>query len=130
MDSRKKILKDTGCLLLGEVAGAALMVVVFAAFSAFSLAVIVSSLIGCVVITANYFAMAVGLSIAADRAEAGDVKKAQQMAQLSSTVRLVVMGVILLTAIKLGANVIALLLPLLFMRPVLMVLDFFRKKVD
>lgn len=130
MDSRKTILKDTALLLLGELVGSALMAGVFSAFHAFSMTVVFSALLGCLVITTNYFAMAVVLSLAADRAEAGDLKKAQQMVQLSSTVRLVCMGVILLAAIKLGANVVALLLPLLFMRPVLMLLEFFRKKVD
>ena len=130
MDSRKRILKDTALLLLGELVGSALLAGVFAAFGGFSLTVLISALVGSLVITINYFAMAVGLSLAADRAEAGDLKKAQQMVQLSSTVRLVCMGVILLAAIKLGANVIALVVPLLFMRPVLMLMEFFRKKVD
>lgn len=130
MDSRKTILKDTGLLLLGELVGSGLLAGVFAAFHAFSLTVAISALVGSLVITANYFVMAVTLSIAADRAESGDLKKEQQMVQLSSTVRLVCMGVIFLAAIKLGANVIALVLPLLFMRPVLMLMEFFRKKVD
>lgn len=130
MDSRKRILKDTAIFLLWELIGAALIVGVFTAFRAFSFAVVISALVGSFVITANYFAMAVALSIAADRAEAGDLKKAQQTVQLSSTVRLVCMGVILLAAIQLGANVVALALPLLLMRPVLMLMEFFRKKVD
>ena len=50
------------------------------------------------------------------------------MVQLSSTVRLVCMGVILFGGIKLGANVIALVLPLVFLRPVLMVAEFFWKE--
>ena len=130
MDSRKKIIKETGILLLGELMGSGLLVAVFAAFGAFSLKVVISALIGSVVITANYFAMAVILSIAADRAAANEVKKAQQLTQFSSTIRLVCMGVILLVAIKLGANAIALVLPLLFMRPVLMLMEFFGKKGD
>lgn len=130
MDSRKTILKDTGLLLLGELAGSGLLAGVFAAFHAFSLTVAISALVGSFVITVNYFAMSVVLSVAADHAEAGDLKKAQHMAQMSSTVRLLCMGVILLLAIKLGANVIALVLPLLSMRPVLMLMEFFRKKVD
>ena len=63
-------------------------------------------------------------------AEAGNAKGAQAMIQLSGVVRLVVMGVALLAGIKLGANVIALALPLLFLRPVLMLAEFFRKKGD
>ena len=50
------------------------------------------------------------------------------MIQLSGIVRLVIMGLFLVVGIKLGANVIALALPLLFARPVLLLAEFFRKK--
>ena len=79
---------------------------------------------------ANYFFMAVTVSLAADRAEQGDPKGAQNMIQLSSIVRLAVMGVVLVIGIKLGANVIALVLPLAFARPILLLAEFFRKKGD
>lgn len=130
MDSRKIVLKNTTVLMLGELLGSAVMLIIFAAFRSFSWVAALSALTGSIVITAYYFAMAVTVSLAADRAAAGEAKKAQQMVQLSSTVRLVCMGVVLLAAIKLGANVVALLLPLLFMRPILMVAEFFGKKVD
>ena len=130
MDSRKVVLKNTAIMALGELICAAVMVGIFAAFALFSITVLLSALIGCIVMTLNYFFMAITVSVAADRAEAGQVDKAKKMVQLSSTVRLVCMGVVLLAAIKLGANVVALLLPLLFMRPILMVAEFFGKKVD
>lgn len=130
MDSRKTILKNTAVLLLGELIGSALVVAGFVAFQAFSWVVVISTIVGSFVITANYFAMSIMLSIAADRAEEGKLKEAQKTVQLSSTVRLVAMGAVLLISIKLGANVIALVAPLLFMRPVLMLVEFFRKKGD
>lgn len=130
MDSRKKILKDTALLALGELLLGGVMVGIFAAFRAFSLTVVLSALAGCLVITLNYFLMCVTVSMAADRAEKGEVKQAQQMIQLSSLGRLLGMGILLFAGIKLGGNVIALVLPLAFMRPVLMLLEFFRKKVD
>ena len=130
MDSRKIVLKNTAIMALGELICAAVMVGIFAAFALFSITVLLSALAGCVVMTLNYFFMAVSVNVAADRAAAGQVGQAKKMVQLSSTVRLVCMGVILLAAIKLGANVVALLLPLLFMRPILMVAEFFGKKVD
>ena len=40
------------------------------------------------------------------------------------------MAVALILGIKLGANVIALVLPLAFARPILMLAEFFRKKGD
>jgi hypothetical protein len=78
----------------------------------------------------NYFFMAVTVSLAADRAEQGDPQAGQRMVRLSSTVRLVLMGLALFLGIKLGANVIALVLPLAFQRPILMLAEFFRKKGD
>lgn len=130
MDSRITIFNNTAALLLGELIGSTLVVAGFAAFQAFSWVVVVSTVVGSLVITANYFAMSIILHMAADRAEAGKLKEAQQAVKLSSTVRLAAMGAVLLISIKLGANVVALLAPLLFMRPVLMFLEFFRKKGD
>ena len=130
MDSRKIILKETAILGIGELLCSAVMVGIFAAFGYFSGAVLVSALAGCIVITVNYFFMGVVVSLASDRAKAGEVEKAKKMVQLSSVVRLVCMGVVLLAGIKLGANVIALVLPLIFMRPILMLAEFFRKKGD
>ena len=130
MDSRKIVLKETAILGVGELLCAGIMVGIFAAFGYFSMAVLISALTGCAIITANYFFMGVVVSLASDRAKAGEVEQAKKMIQLSSTVRLACMGVILLAGIKLGANVIALVLPLVFMRPILMLTEFFRKKVD
>lgn len=130
MDSRKIVLKETAVVAIGELICSAAMVGVFAVFGSFSLNVLFSALAGCAVMTANYFFMAVTVSLAADRAKTGEVEQAKKMVQLSSTVRLVCMGVILLTGILLGGNVIALVLPLVFMRPILMLAEFFRKKVD
>jgi hypothetical protein len=79
---------------------------------------------------ANYFFMAVTVSVAADRAEKGNVKQAKNLIKISSLLRLVFMGLTLVLGIKLGANVIALVLPLLFVRPVLLLAEFFRKKGD
>lgn len=130
MDSRKSVLKDTFAVAVGEILLSAAMVGIFAAFGKFSANVVFSALAGSAVITLNYFFMAVTVSLAADRAEAGDAAKAKNMIQLSSAVRLVSMGLILFAGIRLGANVVALVLPLVFLRPILMLSEFFGKKVD
>lgn len=130
MDSRKIVYKETAVVGIGELICSAAMVGVFAALGYFRVNVLWGALAGCIVMTLNYFFMAVTVSLAADRAEAGDVQQAKKMVQMSSTVRLVCIGVILLAAIKLGANVIALVLPLAFLRPILMLVAFFRKKGD
>lgn len=128
MDHRKTVLKETLAVAVGELVCSALMVGVFAALGYFQMNVLWGALAGSIVMIANYFFMAITVNLAADRAEKGEVTQAKKMVQLSSTVRLIVMGVALIVGIKLGANVIALALPLAFLRPVLMVTEFFRKK--
>lgn len=130
MDARKLVLKETIAIAVGEMICSAIMLGVFAALGEFRLQVLWSALAGCGVMIANYFFMAVTVNLAADRAENGLVEQAKKMVQLSSTVRLVCMGVALFVGIKLGANVIALVLPLAFARPVLMLTEFFGKKGD
>ena len=130
MDSRKIVLRETGIVAIGEFICSAAMVAVFAALGYYESRVLWSALAGSLVMIVNYFFMAVTISLAADRAERGDVQQAQKMVQLSSTVRLVLMGVALFVGVKLGANVIALALPLVFARPILMLAEFFRKKGD
>ena len=130
MDSRKTVFKETGYIALGELTGSAIMVGIFAALGYFQMNVVWSALAGCAVMIGNYFFMAVTVSLAADRAAQGEVQPAQKMVQLSSTIRLLVMGILLFAGIRLGANVIALVLPLTFARPTLMLAEFFRKKCD
>ena len=128
MDSRKIVFRETAIIAIGEILCSGIMVGVFAALGYFQWNVLWGALAGSAVMIANYFFMAVSVSLAADRAERGDVEQAKKMVQLSSTFRLVAMGLLLFLGIKLGANVIALLLPLVFARPILMLAEFFRKK--
>lgn len=130
MDSRKIVFQQTAVIAAGELICSAVMVGVFAALGHFQMNVLWGALAGSLLTTLNYFFMAVVVTVAADRAEQGQVQQAQKMVQLSSTVRLIVLAVLLFAGIKLGANTVALLLPLLFERPVLMLIEFFRKKGD
>ena len=130
MDSRKTVYKETAIVAVGELILSAAMVGIFAALGFFKMNVLWGAVAGCAVMIANYFFMAVTVSLAADQAAQGNVKSAKSMVQLSGLVRLVVMGVVLVAAIKLGANVIALVLPLAFVRPILLLAEFFRKKGD
>ena len=130
MDSRKIVLQETAMIGIGELICSGIMVGVFAALGKCSLAVLLSALAGSLIMTANYFFMAVTVSLAADKAEKGEVEQGKKMISLSSTVRLILLGILLFAGIKLGGNVIALVLPLVFARPILMLSEFFRKKGD
>lgn len=130
MDHRSIVYKETAIVAVGELICSAVMVGVFAALGRFAMNVVWGAFTGCLIMIANYFIMAVTVSLAADKAERGETKQAQASIQLSGIIRLVVMGLALVLAIKLGANVVAVLLPLLFARPVLFLVEFFRKKGD
>ena len=130
MDSRKIVYKETAIIAVGEIILSGIMVGIFAALNRFQWNVLWGALAGSAVMIANYFFMAVTVSLAADRAERGEVEQAKKMVQLSSVGRLIAMGLVLFLGIKLGTNVIALVLPLAFARPILMLAEFFRKKGD
>ena len=130
MDSRKVVFQETAIIAVGELVCSAIMVGVFAALDMFQMRVLWSALIGCLIMIANYFFMAVTVSLAADRAEKGQVEEAQKMIKLSSTIRLLAMAAALLIGVRLGGNVVALALPLVFARPILLLAEFFRKKGD
>lgn len=130
MDSRKIVFQETAVIAIGEVILSGIMVGVFAALGQFSIRVLISAIAGSIIMTLNYFFMAVTVSLAADRAQNGQVEQAKKSVQLSSVIRLICMGVALFLGIRLGGHVIALVLPLLFPRPILMLAAFFRKKVD
>ena len=130
MDSRKIVFQETAIVAIGVLVCAGLMGGIFAALGYFQMNVLWGALGGWLVTVGNYFFMAVTVSLAADKATEGQVQQAQKMIRLSSTVRLLAMAVLLFVGIKLGANVLALVLPLLFERPILMLAEFFRKKGD
>lgn len=130
MDSRKIVIVQTAYMALGELICSGAMVAVFAALGMFGSAVLWGAVIGALVAVGNHFFMALTVSMAADRAENGDVEQGKKMVQLSSVVRLLCMAVALVLGVKLGANVVALALPLAFSRPILMVVSFFGKKGD
>ena len=130
MEARKIVYKETAIVALGELICCAVMVGVFAALGYFRMNVLWGALGGALIMTANYFFMAVIVSLAADKAQQEQVAQAKRMVKLSSVVRLILMAVLLFACIRLGANVIALVLPLVFVRPILMVAEFFRKKGD
>lgn len=130
MDSRKIVYKETAVIAVGELILSAAMVGVFAALGHFQWNVFWGAVTGAAIMITNHFFLAITVSLASDRAERGEIKAAQNMIQLSGTLRLVIMGAAALLAIKLGCNVLAVLLPMLFVRPVLMLVEFFGKKGD
>lgn len=129
MDMRKFVLRQTGIVALGEMLGVALMVGIFALLGAFDASVLLGGVVGGVVAVVNFFAMAIGVNIAADKAENQDVKGGQATIKASYILRLAVMALVLFAFAKSGlCNIIALVVPLIFVRITLTVSEFFRRK--
>ena len=129
MDERKELLRQTGVVALGEALGVAAMIGIFALLGKMNMSVLWGGLVGGLVAIGNFFVMAMGVHIAADKAKNQDVKGGQAAIKGSYTLRLIVMAVVLIAFAKSGiCNVIALVIPLVFVRFTLTLWEFFRRK--
>ena len=131
MDSRKIVFQETAVVAIGEIIGIAAMFGIFALLGRFDTAVLLGGLVGGVLSILNFLFMAIGASLAADKAQAQDVKGGKSLLQTSMMLRYVVLFVVLFACAKSGLfNVIALVVPLIFVRPTITVAEFFRKKEE
>lgn len=126
--SRKYVLKESALVLTGVMVCVAVMLGVYAMLGLFSTKVLLGGIVGGVLAAGNFFFMAVGATLAADKAEADNVKGGKATIQSSYIIRLVVLFVLLFACAKSGCfELLPLVLPLAFVRPVLSILEFFRK---
>lgn len=131
MDTRKYILRQTGWIALGQALCIAVMFGIFFLLHTFDRTVLLGGILGGVMAIANFFFMAVGAGIAADKAEQQNVKGGKAAIQISFLIRYAVLFLILFAGAKSGfCNPIALVVPLIFTRPILTVGEFFRKSGD
>ena len=129
MESRKIVWKETGIIAAGVTICTALMLAVYALLGYFSTKVLLGGIFGTLLTVANFFFMAVGTSLAADKAQDQNVSGVKAVMRSSMGLRLLVLFVLLFALLKSGiCEPLALLLPLVFVRPVLMLGEFFRKK--
>lgn len=127
-ESRKFVIKESLLVLLGVLIASAAMCGVFALLGKFDLSVVWGALVGTVLAAGNFFFMAVSATLAADKAEADNVEGGKAMMKTSYFVRLLALAIVLFLCAKSGVfNLIALVLPLVFVRPVLSLAEFFRK---
>ena len=131
MDSRKIVLKETAKIAIGVLACTGLMLGVFALLGKFNASVLIGAAIGMVLAVGNFFFMAISTAVATERACEDDAKGGKRLVQSSQSIRFLVLAVILFAFAKSGiCNVVALLLPLAFLRPSMMVMQFFGKGDD
>ncbi len=131
MDSRKFVLVETGIIAIGEVFCIAAMMAVYLLIGYYDVSVLLGGIIGGVLAVGNFLFMAIGASLAADKALAQNVKGGKAVIRNSMLLRYLVIFVILAACAKSGlCDAIALVIPLIFVRPIMMISEFFRKKGD
>lgn len=129
METRNYVLKQTAIVALGQALCVAAMLGIFALLGYFDYTVVLGGLMGAVVAVLNFLFMAIGISLAADKAQEQNVKGGKSLVTGSYMLRIVLMFVVLFACAKSGHfHVIALVLPLVFVRPILTVAEFFQKK--
>ena len=128
MDSRKFVFKETAFVAIGQVICIAVMLGIFALLGKFDRAVLLGGIFGGLLAVANFFFMAVGATLAADKAEQQNVKGGKATVKSSFMLRLLVIFIVLFAFAKSGlGNAFAMVLPLVFVRPIISVSEFFRK---
>ena len=128
-ESRKIVWNQTARIAIGEAVCLALMYGVYALLQRLVLPVILGGLVGTVLAIGNFFFMAVIATLAADKAEAQDVEGGQKLMKSSYPIRILILAaVLILCARSEWFDVLTLVLPLLFVRPILMISEFFAKK--
>ena len=128
MDSRKYVLKQTATIALGQALCVGAMLGIFALLGQFDNTVLLGGIVGGVLSVVNFLLMAVSAMTAADKAVAQDVKGGKATVKLSMMARLALLAIVLIAFAKSGlCNVLAMVLPLAFTRPILMFAAFFGK---
>ena len=128
MDSRKLVFQETAVVAVGQVICVGAMLGIFALLGYFDSTVLLGGIVGGLAATVNFLFMAVGALMAADKAAAQDVNGGKATIKSSYLLRMVVLAVVLFAFAKSGlCNPIALVLPLVFVRPILSIAEFFRK---
>ncbi len=127
--SRKFVLKQTLVVLLGQILCIGIMFLVYCLLHRLGAPVLLGGIAGALLATGNFFFMAVAATLAADKAQQQDVQGGQKLMQSSYPLRILALAGILFLCGKSGYfDIVALVLPLLFVRPILTVAEFFRKK--
>lgn len=129
MDEKKLLGREFAVLTAGLLLGAGIMLGVFALLKKLDATVLWGTLAGIGLALLNFFLMAVSVWRAADKAEEGDVAGGKRLMRLSMFGRYALLLGALIVGAKSGVmNPIAMLVPLVLVRPILSIGEFFRKK--
>lgn len=129
MDTRKFLFQQTLFVAAGQALCSAAMILIFALLGKYSTSVLLGGIAGALIATSNYFFMSLFATLAADKAEAQDVAGGQKLIQLSYMGRMLGLFLVLVLCAKSGIfHLLALVIPLVFTRPILTVAELFKKK--
>lgn len=124
-----KILKESALFAGFEAALCALMAIIFALVYKFDLSVILGIVAGWAIGFIYYLSIIVFVDMAASKAKNNDVEGGQKTLQLSRSVRMVGVFLLLIFLASTKAfDVLALTLPLLFVRPAIAIVDSLQRK--
>ncbi len=128
-ESRKIALRETLYILIGVSVLTAIMFGIYGLLGRFDTSVLLGGIVGTLLAVGNFFFMAVSATLAADKAQQQNVKGGSLLMGISYPVRfLMLAGILLLCGISGKFDPLALVLPLAFVRPVLTLSAFFRKR--
>ena len=129
METRKLVFHETAIIAAGELICVGAMIGVYALLGRFDTSVLLGGIAGMLLAVLNFFFMAVNACLAADKAVRQDVAGGKKQIKLSYTFRVLVMFIVLFACVKSGlCDALASVLPLVFVRPIITVAEFFRKK--
>lgn len=122
MNTRNPGFQQMIALVAGQTLCVAVMLGIYALLGRFSAKVLLGGVAGMTLAVLNFLAMSVLAGLAADKAEQQDVPGGQKLIQLSYAGRLIGLFLLLVLCAKSGwFDLLALVLPLTFTRPILTV---------
>lgn len=128
-DSKKFALTQTLWVFIGEAILVAFMFAVFALLKVFNLAVLLGGVVGVLLATGNFYFMAMAATLAAEKAKNQDVRGGELVIKSSYSLRLfALVAILLICGISGYFNPFTLVLPLAFVRPVVVFCGLFQKR--
>lgn len=121
--------KEAGIMALGQAICVTLMVGIFALLDKYDTSVLLGGIAGGILGIAYFMSMVVCANIATKKALKQDVKGGQAFMQMSYTLRMVgLFAALVLCAMTKRFNLLALVLPIVFVRPIVAVAELIERR--
>lgn len=128
MERKKTVIFQTRILAAGEMLCAGVILGIYWLLGRLNRAVVLGILMGAVLAVGNFLFMALTADLASDRAAKQDVQGGQLLIRNSYLLRLAgLFGILFLCAKSGWFDLVALVLPILFVSPILIAVELFRK---